>query len=100
MEDRRDLDLAPPAHRPAAAAAAPPGPELAGPGTTRDHARRDTESPPARAAAAGHPGYDRALAPRHHLPPLGRQVQARQDRQTGHPPEHPGPGPPAGPREP
>ena len=55
MEDRRDLDLAPSARRPAAAAAAPPGPELGGPGTARDHARRDTESPPARAAAAGHP---------------------------------------------
>jgi putative transposase len=56
MEDRRDLDLAPPARRPVAAAAAPPGPELGGPGTARDHARRDTEGPPARAAAAGHPG--------------------------------------------
>jgi transposase len=33
MEDRRDLDPAPPAHRPAAAAAAPPETELGGPGT-------------------------------------------------------------------
>jgi transposase len=32
MEDRRDLDPAPPAHRPAAAAAAPPETELGGPG--------------------------------------------------------------------
>src|SRR5690349_11124745 len=30
-------------------------------------------------------------------PPLGRQVHTRQDRQTGYPPEHQGPGPPAGP---
>src|SRR5689334_18006708 len=97
MEDRRDLDLAPPARRPAAAAATPPGPGLGGPGPARDHARRDTESPAARAAAAGHPGHDRALAPRHRLPPLGRQVHARQDRQTGYPPEHQGPGPPADP---
>ena len=33
MEDRRDLDPAPPARRPAAAAAAPPETELGGPGT-------------------------------------------------------------------
>jgi putative transposase len=75
MEDRRDLDPAPPAHRrPATAAAAPLETGLGGPGTARDPARRDTESPPARAAAAGHPGHDRALAPRHRPPPLGRQV--------------------------
>jgi putative transposase len=29
------------------------------------------------AAAAGHPGHDPALAPRHRPPPLGRQVHAR-----------------------
>jgi putative transposase len=44
LEDRRDLDPAPPAHRPATAAAAPPGPGLGGPGIARDIARRDTES--------------------------------------------------------
>src|SRR5690349_11124746 len=71
MEDRRDLDLAPPARRPAAAAATPPEPGLGGPGPARDHARRDTESPAARAAAVGHPGHDRALAPRHRLPAAG-----------------------------
>jgi putative transposase len=38
------------------------------------------------AAAARHPGHDPALAPRHHPPPLGRQIQARQDRPPGHPP--------------
>ena len=100
MEDRGDLDPAPSARRPAAAAAAPPGAELGGPGTPGDPAQRDTESPPPRAAAAGHPGHDPALAPRHRPPPLGRQVHARQDRPASHPPEHQGPGPPAGPREP
>ena len=33
---------------------------------------------PLRAAAAGIPGHDRALAPRHRPPPLGRQVHPRQ----------------------
>ena len=42
--------------------------------------RRDTEGAPSGAAAAGHPGHDPALAPRHHPPPLGHQVHARQDR--------------------
>jgi len=46
------------------------------------------------------PRYHLALASRHRPPPLDRQVQARQDRQASHPPEHQGPGPPAGPREP
>src|SRR6266571_5006049 len=100
MEDRRDLDPAPPARRPATAAAAPPEAGLGGPGPARDPARRDTESAAPGAAAAGHPGHGLALAPRHRPPPLGRQVQARQDRQASHPPEHQGPGPPAGPREP
>src|SRR5271157_1590716 len=100
MEDRRDLDPAPPARRPATAAAAPPEAGLGGPGTSRDPVRSDTESPPPRAAAAGHPGHDPALAPRYRPPPLGRQVHARQDRPPGHPPEHQGPGPPTGPREP
>src|SRR6266536_3414586 len=82
MEDRRDLDPAPPARRPAAAAAAPPEAELGGPGTPGDPSQRGTESPPPRAAAAGHPGHDRALASRHRPPPLGRQIHARQ---TGRP---------------
>src|ERR1039458_3190274 len=100
MEDRRDLDPAPPARRPAAAAAAPPDAELGGPGTPGDPSQRDTESPPPRAATAGHPGHDRALASRHRPPPLGRQIHARQDRPTSNPPEHQSPGAPAGPREP
>jgi hypothetical protein len=99
MEDRRDLDPAPPARRPATAAAAPPEAGLSGPGTPRDPAQRDTESPPTRAAAAGHPGHDPALAPRHRPPPLGCKVHTRQERQASHPPEHQGPGPPAGPRK-
>ena len=77
----------------------PPEAELSGPGTPGDPARRDTESLPPWAVSAGHPGHDPALAPRHRPPP-GRQVQTRQDRQASHPPEHQGPGPPAGPREP
>src|SRR6266567_8027015 len=93
MEDRRD-NPAPPARRPATAAAAPPGPGLGGPGTARDPARRDTDSAAPGAAAAGHPGHGLALAPRYRPPPLGRQVQARQDRQASHPPDHQGPGPP------
>src|SRR5690242_14841218 len=65
MEDRRDPAPASPARRPATTAAAPPEAGLGGPGTHDDPARRDTESPPPRAAAAGHPGHDPALAPRH-----------------------------------
>src|SRR5260370_40950922 len=99
MEDRRDLDPAPPTRRPATAAAAPPEPGLGGPGTARDPARRDTESAAPGAAAAGHPGHGLALAPRYRPPPLGRQVQARQDRPASHPPDHQGPGAPAGPGE-
>jgi transposase len=45
VADRRDLDPAPPARRTATAAAAPPEPELGGPGPARDPARRDTQSP-------------------------------------------------------
>jgi transposase len=54
LEDRWDLDPAPPARRPATAAA-PPEPELGGPGTTCNPDRRDTESAPPRVAAARHP---------------------------------------------
>src|SRR5450631_3710500 len=97
MEDRRDLDPAPPARRPATAATAPPGRELGGPGPARDPAQRDTESAAPGAAAAGHSGHDPALAPRHRPPPPGRQVYARQDRQAGDPPQHQCPGTPAGP---
>src|SRR5690349_25046086 len=99
MEDRRDPAPASPARRTATTAAAPPEAGLGGPGTHDDPARRDTESPPPRAAAAGHPGHDPALAPRHRPPPLDRQVQTRQDRPTGHPPEHRGLGRAAGPRK-
>src|SRR5436190_20812162 len=81
--DRRDLDPAPPARRTATAAAPPPEPELGGPGPARGPARRGTESAPPWAVAAGHPGHDRALAPRHRRPPLGRQVHARQERPAG-----------------
>ena len=45
MADRRDLDPAPPARRPATAAAAPPEPGLGRPGPDRDPAWRDTQSP-------------------------------------------------------
>jgi len=60
----------------------------------------DTDSPPPRAAAAGHPGHDPALERRHHPPPMGRQIHPRQDRPASHPQEHQGPDPPARPREP
>ena len=100
MEDRRDLDLAPPARRAATAAAAPPEAELGGPGTAHDPAQRDTQSAPPGATAAGDPGHDPALAPPHRPPPLGRQVRVRQGRPPGHPPEPQGPGSPASLREP
>jgi hypothetical protein len=80
MADRRDLAPAPPARRPATAAAAPPSPDLGGPGTARGPAQRDTESAAPESAAAGHPGYGPALAPRHRPVPLGRQIQAGHDR--------------------
>jgi len=44
VADRRDLGPAPPARRPATAAATPPEPELGGPSPARDTAGRDTES--------------------------------------------------------
>src|ERR1039457_6974385 len=100
VEERRDLDPAPPAHRPATPSAVPPEADLGGPGPAGDPAQRDTESAAPGAAAAVHSGHDPALAPRHRPPPLGRQIQARQDRPPGDPPEHQGPGPPAGPRKP
>ena len=56
---------------------------------------RHTESAAPRTAAADHPGHDRALAPRHRPPSLGRQIQARQDWPAVNPAEHPGPGPTA-----
>src|ERR1039457_3280723 len=80
VEDRRDLDPAPPGRGPAAAAAAPPDADLGGPGPARGTARRDTQRPAPRIAAAGHPGPDPALAPRHRPAPLGRQVHAGQAR--------------------
>src|SRR5436190_21573144 len=66
VEDRGDPGPAPPGRRPASPTAAPPKAELGGPGTAGGTARPDTESPLQRAAAASHPGHDRALAPRHH----------------------------------
>src|ERR1035441_10446899 len=100
VENRRDPDPAPPARGPAAAAAAPPEAELGGPGPARGTVRRDTQSPPPRIAAAGHPGHHPALAPRHRPAPPGGAVHARQDRPAGPPPEHQGPRPPAGPGQP
>src|ERR1700735_669300 len=80
VEERRDLDPAPSAHRPAAAATTPSEADLGGPGPARDPAPRDAESASSGAAVAGHSGHDPALAPRHRPPPLGRQIHARQDR--------------------
>ena len=100
VEDRGDLDPAPPTRRAAAPAAAAAEAGLGGPGPARCPARRDTESAAPGTAAADSPGHDRALAPRHRPPPLGRQVHARQDRPSSDPPEHPGTRPTAGPQEP
>src|SRR5258708_16042108 len=97
VEERRDLDPAPPAHRPATPSAVPPEADLGGPGPARDLAQRDTESASSRAAAPGHSGHDPALAPRHRPPPLGRPVHARQDRPPADPPEPQGTCPPPGP---
>src|ERR1035441_5649383 len=80
VEDRRNLDPAPPARGPAAAAAAPPEAELGGPGPARGTARRDTQRPPPWIAASCPPRHDPALAPRHRPPPPGGAVHARQDR--------------------
>jgi hypothetical protein len=55
VEDRRDLDPAPPARRLAAAADAPPETELGGPGPSRGPAQRDTERPPPRGCGCWSP---------------------------------------------
>jgi len=73
VEDRRDLDPAPPARGPAAAAAAPPEAELGRLSPARDPAQRDTQDAPPGPAVAGHPGYDPALAPRHRPSPVGAE---------------------------
>src|SRR5450755_372273 len=100
VEDRGDLDAAPPARRAAAPAAAAAEAGLGGPGSARNPARRHTESAAPGTAAAGYPGHDRALAPRHRPPPLGRPVRVRQDRPTSDPAQYPCTGPTAGSREP
>src|SRR5260370_35633865 len=74
VADRRDLDPAPPARGPAAAAAAAPEPELGGPGTAHDSARRATESAAPRAAGAARTRHDPALGPRKRPRPRGRPV--------------------------
>jgi hypothetical protein len=61
MEDRRDPAPSSPAHRPGAAAVAPPGPGLGGPGTARGIAHRDTESAPRR-TGPGWPQFLRSQA--------------------------------------
>jgi hypothetical protein len=97
MKDRRDLDLR---HQLAVLQRRqPPEAGLGRPGTSHDPVRRDTESPPARAAAAGYPGHGPALASRYRPSP-GRQVDARQDGQASDPPDRQGAGPPACPQEP
>jgi hypothetical protein len=85
-----EILMPPSACRPAATADAPPEAELGGSGSACNPAQRDTESAPPGAEAAGYPGHDRALAPRHRPPPLGRPVRVRQDRPAGDPPQHPG----------
>src|ERR1039457_1742870 len=89
-----------PARGPAAPVGGPPEAVVGGPRAAGGPGRRDTEGAPPGAAAAGHPGHDPALAPRHRPPPLGHQVHAREDRPAGDTAEHQGPGPPAHTREP
>jgi len=100
VEDRRDLDAAPPVSPSCNAISRAPEADLGGPGPARDPAQRDTKSAPSGAAAAGHSGHDLALAPRHRPATLGRPVHARQDRPLGDSPEYQSTGPPAGSREP
>ena len=82
MADRRNLDPAPPARRPATAAAAPPEPELGGPGPARDPEWRDTHSTA--------PGLRLLVTPdtilRWHRDIIGRRRAARSmRRRTGRP---------------
>jgi hypothetical protein len=77
VEDRGDLDPAPPARGAAAPTAAATEAELGGPGPARCPAQRHTQSTPPGAAAASCPGNDRAMAPRRCPPPLGRPVHTR-----------------------
>src|SRR5260370_36695778 len=62
VEDRRSPDPAPSARRTAAPAAGPGEAHRGGSGPARAPARRDTQSAAARAAAAGDPRHDAALA--------------------------------------
>ena len=71
VEDREDPDPAPPDQRAAAPAAAAAEAGLGGPGPARCPARRNTEGAAPGPAAAGYPGHDPALAPRHRPPPPG-----------------------------
>ena len=83
MENRGDLDPAPPAHHPAAAVSASPEAELGGSGPAGDPARRDTEGAPAQDAAAGHP----ETILRWHRDIVRRRWAARSRRgKTGRPP--------------
>jgi hypothetical protein len=88
--DCGDPGPAPSARRPGTAAAMSPAAELGRPRTARGPARRNTQSAAPGPAAAGYPGHDPALAPRHRPPPLGRQVRACQDWPASDPPEHQG----------
>src|ERR1039457_3752436 len=97
VEDRRDLDPAPPAHRPATPSAVPPERELGGPGLDSGPAWRDPETAAPGTAACGPPGRDVVLPPRRPPPPLARQVLARKALPAGDPPEHHCPVPPASP---
>jgi hypothetical protein len=100
MENRGDLDPAPPAHHPAAAVSASPESQLA------DRALLATllgVIPKARRHGCGcwSPRTPSCAGTRDIVRRRwAAQVHARQGWPPGDPPEHQGPGPPAGPREP
>src|SRR5216683_2369629 len=100
IEDRRDLDPAPPDRPPAAAAAAPPETEMGGPGAPgglltlipepRRHEQHLLVTPDT--ILRWHRGIVRRR--------WAATSRTRHDRRASYPPGHQGPGPPAGPREP
>ena len=97
---KRNPDPGPSARCTAATAAGPGEASTGRTGPFSQPARRDTKITPPGPTATCQPGHTAALAPRHRPPSLGRPVRGRQDRPASDLPEHQGPSPLAGPREP